>query len=78
MFAKELVGVMKDDLNNVCRDKLAKVGDPHPVATSTAGSWPEMVAALDLAQQDLPKFLETYFGDAPDKASRGIFSATSR
>jgi hypothetical protein len=37
-----------------------------------------MEAAIDLARQDLQKFLDTYFADAPDKASKGAFSATSR
>jgi hypothetical protein len=77
-LAKELQAVMAADLENVCKEKSAKVGDPNPATASTAGAWPEMEAALDLAQRDLQKFLDTIFGDAPDKASKGIFSATSR
>jgi hypothetical protein len=74
----ELLTVMTADLANVCKEKLAKVGDPNPAPASTAGAWPEMEAAIDLAQQDLQKFLETYLSDAPDKASKGVFSTTSR
>ena len=74
----ELLAVMTADLENVRKERLAKVGDPNPVPASTAGAWPEMEAAIDLARQDLQKFLDTYFVDAPDKASKGAFSATSR
>ena len=74
----ELLAVMTSDLENVCRNKLAKAGDPNPDPGSSAGAWPEMEAAIELARQDLPQFLDTYFGDAPDRGSKGAFSATSR
>ncbi|MGO8745079.1 MAG: hypothetical protein ACLQNE_03730 [Thermoguttaceae bacterium] len=77
-ITKELLAVMTADLQNVCKEKRAKLGDPNPAPASTAGAWPEMEATLNLAQRDLPKFLGTYFGDVPDKASKGAFSATSR
>ncbi len=77
-LTKELLAVMTADLENVCQEKVAKLGDPDPRPASTTGAWPEMEAAIDLAQQDMEKFLETHFVDAPDKASKGIFSATSR
>ncbi len=69
---------MKADLDNVCADQRATVADPTPATAATAGSWPEMETSRDLARRDMQKFLDTYFGDAPDKASKGVFSATSR
>ena len=77
-LTKESLAVMTADLENVCKEKLAKAGDPNPTPASTAGAWPEMEAAINLAQRDLPKFLGSYYGDVSDKASKGIFSTTSR
>jgi hypothetical protein len=77
-LAQELLAVMKADLENVCADGRATVADPAPATAVTAGSWPEMETSRDLARRDMQKFLDTYFGDAPDRASKGIFSATSR
>lgn len=77
-LAKELLGVMKADLQNVACEKLAAKGNAMPAAAPAAGSWPEMESAVDLAEKDLDKFLKTYFADAPDGASKGVFSATSR
>ena len=77
-LAQELLTVMKADLENVCADQRATLADPTPATTVTAGSWPEMETCEDLARRDLQKCLDTYFGDAPDKASKGVFSATSR
>jgi hypothetical protein len=74
----ELLAVMTLDLENVRKEQLARLGDPNPVPTSTVGAWPEMEVAIELARHDPPKFLDTYFGDAPDNASKGAFSATSR
>ena len=37
-----------------------------------------MEAAIELVQQDIGKFLDSYFANAPDKGSKGAFSATSR
>ncbi len=69
---------MHADLENVCADRRATVADPAPATAVTAGSWPEMETSRDLARRDMQKFLDTYLGDAPDKASKGVFSATSR
>ncbi len=77
-LAGQLLAVMKADLENVCTENLAKVGDPTPQPAATVGSWPEMEAAMGLLQKDVEKFLHTYFSDAPDKASKGVFSVTSR
>jgi ribosomal protein L12E/L44/L45/RPP1/RPP2 len=77
-LAQELLAVMKADLENVYADGRATVADPTPATAATAGSWPEMETSRDLARRDMQKFLATYFGDAPDTASKGIFSATSR
>ncbi len=69
---------MNSDLRNVVVDKKATAAAPTPTAAPAAGTWPEMEAAIDLAGKDVDKFLATYFGDAPDRASKGLFSATSR
>jgi hypothetical protein len=42
------------------------------------GAWPEMKAALALLRRDLPQFLETFFLEEPNRASKGGFSVTSR
>ena len=42
------------------------------------GEWPEMAAALTLLQNDLARFLETYFLEETDRNSKGSFSVTSR
>ena len=77
-LARQLLELMNVDLRNVCSDKEARTGDPTPTAAPTAGAWPEMEAAIALASKDLETFLGTCFGDAPDRASKGVFSATSR
>ena len=77
-LAQELLAVMKADLENVYADQRATVADPTPATAVTAGSWPEMETSRDLARRDMQKFLDTYFGDAPDTGSKGVFSATSR
>jgi hypothetical protein len=40
--------------------------------------WPEMLPALSLFHEDLVQFLKTYFIEAPDLQSKGVFSVTSR
>ena len=77
-LARQLLEMMQADLRNVCAEKQAVAGNPTPASATTAGAWPEMEAAIDLASKDLEKLLGTYFGDAPDRASKGVFSATSR
>jgi hypothetical protein len=77
-LARQLLELMKADLRNVGSDKVASAGDPTPTAAPTSGVWPEMEAAIDLVSKDLETFLGKYFADAPDRASKGVFSATSR
>lgn len=77
-LSQELLGVLRKDLGNVSVEKSAALADPTPALVANAANWPEMEAAISLLQQDLPKFLDTYFADAPDQGSKGAFSATSR
>ena len=80
-LASELQMVMKADLENVCAEELARVGDPAPKPTSTVGVWPEMEAAIASLQEDMAGFLDTYLnegGDSIMKGRRGWFSVTSR
>ncbi len=77
-LSQELLSVMADDLGNLRAEKAATLADPRPAPVANTGDWPDMEAAIALAHQDLRKFLDTYFADAPDQASKGPFSATSR
>ncbi len=77
-LTQELLDVLVKDLGNVSADRLATLADPCPALVVNVSNWPEMEAAIPLLQQDLPKFLGTYFADASDQGSKGAFSATSR
>ena len=61
---------MTADLENVCREKLAKVGDPESCDRLHGRRLARDGSGHRLAQQT-SKFLDTYFGDVPDKASKG-------
>lgn len=77
-LSTQLRELMQADLRNVCSDKRATADNPMPSPEPTAGAWPEMEMALGLIPKDIDAFLNTYFADGPDRASKGAFSATSR
>jgi hypothetical protein len=52
-LTQELLAVMRADLENVHKEKLARLSDPDPRPASTAGAWPEMEAAVELVQRDI-------------------------
>jgi len=64
-IVRELAGILQDDSAN-CRAE----GDVEGCG--------EIQAALDLLSSDIDKFLQAYFREEPDRASKGIFSVTSR
>ena len=67
----ELIGALEADLENH-RDEIAsKVG-------GRVLGWSDMETALALAKSSPEQFLERYFKEEPNKASKGSFSVTSR
>lgn len=47
-------------------------------AESDGKDWPEMQQAIELLDKSPDEFLKKYLADAPDQASKGIWSITSR
>jgi hypothetical protein len=68
----ELLAACQSDQENY-RAEMAAAGNGQSIPP-----WTEMTQAIALLQDSPDKFLEKYFTETPNTASKGVFSATSR